>query len=277
MNTVSNKLLFYVLAVVIASGCNAPPTEPKTSATLASDKRLIIGIWAMQALNEGQTTVAEFRPDGQLLLHAFDCVKSTRVPTNVVAYSVADDGQVINMILPTKTIELNVLTFSPEAMQFTSRTDGMEIRYDLEKVDKVDSVCERYPQLKAEQARITPYKADDFVAAPTIPAHPNIDRYVGKWSSSNFVMYEIARDVNGVFYLNTPSDKKWHYLYNDVHWVGDALHFQRYTYSDHEQAFRLPKHKLLTPTVLEPMLDGRMREDFIMNDEPYMSFLQRMK
>ncbi|MBY8946919.1 hypothetical protein J1G35_13705 [Pseudomonas sp. SH10-3B] len=273
----SNKLFRSLLALVFASGCTSLHADSNTSATLASDKRLIVGIWAMQALNEGQTTVAEFKPDGQLLMHAFDCVKSTRAPTNVVAYSVSDDGQVINMILPTKTIELKVLTFSPQAMQFTSRTDGMEIRYDLEKVDKVDAVCDRYPQLKAEQARMTPYKASDFIADPTIPAHPDMDRYVGKWSSSNFVMYEIARDVNGGFYLTTPRDKNWHYLYNDVHWVGNALHFQLYTYSDHEEAFRLPKHKLLIPTSLEPMLDGRMREDFILNGDPYMSFLKRMK
>ncbi|KTC56149.1 hypothetical protein AO262_12955 [Pseudomonas fluorescens ABAC62] len=108
MNFVSNKMFRCLLAFVFASGCTSLHADSNTSSMLASDEGLILGIWAMQALNEGRTTVAEFKSNGQLLMHAFDCVKSTRSPTNVVAYSVADDGQVINMILPTKIIELKV-------------------------------------------------------------------------------------------------------------------------------------------------------------------------
>ncbi|WP_339457348.1 hypothetical protein [Pseudomonas sp. EA_65y_Pfl1_P120] len=271
------KRLSWALSTVLLTGCTALQGNPKPEVSLADDKSQIVGLWAMQALNEGQTTVADFRADGQLVLHAFDCVTSSQKPPDVMGYSVVEDGQVINMILPSKTLELKVLTFSPEFMQFTSRTGGMTIRYDFEKVDKVDSLCERYPDLKAEQARIAPYKASDFVAAPTIPKHPSIDRYVGTWGSDNVMMVTIARDASGGFYLSTPSDKNWHYLYNNVHWVGDVLHFQRYTYSDSEASFRSPKHRLQTPTSLEPMPDGSLREDFILNGDPYMSTLTRMK
>lgn len=277
MNTVYKKLLSCVLSTVLLTGCTALQGNPKPAVSLADDKSQIVGLWAMQALNEGQTTVADFRADGQLVLHAFDCVTSSKKPPDVMEYSVAEDGQVINMILPSKTLELKVLAFSPEFMQFTSRTDGMTIRYDFEKVDKVDSVCERYPELKSEQARIAPYKASDFVAAPAIPEHPGMDRYVGTWGSDNVLMVSIARDASGSFYLSTPSDKNWHYLYNNVHWVGDVLHFQRYTYSDNEASFRSPKHRLQTPTSLELMPDGSLREDFMLNGDPYMSTLTRMK
>lgn len=274
---VSNRLLSCLLSTVLLSGCTALQASPKPAASLADDKSQIIGLWAMQALNEGQTTVADFRPDGQLVLHAFDCVKASQSPPDVMGYSVTDDGQVINMILPSKTLELKVLVFSPEFMQFTSRTDGMTIRYDFEKVDTIDSVCERYLALKAEQARIRPYAASDFVAAPAIPEHPGMERYAGTWGSDNVLMVTIARDASGGLYLSTPSDQNWHYLYNDVRWVGDVLHFQRYTYSDNEAMFRSPKHRLQTPTSLEPMPNGRLREDFILNGDPYMSTLTRMK
>ena len=179
MNTVPNTLLVFLFSAIFVGVCTTPQAAPNASASLAGDKKLVVGIWAMQALNEGRTNVAEFRPDGQLLLHAFNCVASSQEPTDVMRYSVADDGKVINMILPTKTIELKVLTFSPQFMQLTSRTGGMEIRYDFEKVDDVDSVCERYPELKAEKARNTPYASSDFVAAPAIPEHPGIPVHPG--------------------------------------------------------------------------------------------------
>ncbi|MGK9416982.1 hypothetical protein ACSSUR_12645 [Pseudomonas cedrina] len=273
----SSNVFLCVLSAILISGCAARQADTKPPVSLADDKNLIVGLWAMQALNEGQTNVAEFRADGQLLLHSFNCVKSIQEPTDVMSYSVADDGQVINMILPGNTVELKVLSFSPQFMQFTSWSGGMQVRYDYEKVDKVDSVCDRYPDLKAERARNTPYKDSDFVAAPSIPDHPGMDRYIGTWGSDNVVTVKIARDAHGGFYLSMPSDKNWHYLYNNVHWVGDVLHFQRYTYSDNEASFPHPRHKLQTPTSLEPIPGGSLREDFILNGDPYMSILRRMK
>lgn len=273
----SNTLIAFLVSVIFVGASPTLYAAPKPSTSLASDKNLIVGIWAMQALNEGRTTVAEFRPDGQLLLHAFNCVASSREPTDVMRYSVADDGQVINMILPSKTIELKMLTFTPEFMQFTSRTEGMNIRYDLEKIDNIDSVCERYPNLKAEQARNTPYASSDFVAAPTIPEHPGMERYLGKWGSNNVAVVEIQRDDNGGLYLSMPGDGTWHHLSNDVHWIGDELHFQSYTYSDHSASFPSPKHKQQIPTSLTPMSDGVMRHNFTLFGDPYLGFLTRMK
>ncbi|WP_226455846.1 hypothetical protein [Pseudomonas sp. AF03-9] len=277
MNTVPNTLLVFLFSAIFVGVCPTPQAAPNASASLAGDKKLVVGIWAMQALNEGRTNVAEFRPDGQLLLHAFNCVASSQEPTDVMRYSVADDGKVINMILPTKTIELKVLTFSPQFMQLTSRTGGMEIRYDFEKVDDVDSVCERYPELKAEKARNTPYASSDFVAAPAIPEHPGMERYLGTWGSNNVAVVEILRDAADGFYLSMPGDGTWHYLYNDVHWVGDELHFQSYTYSDNSASFPSPKHKQRIPTSLTPMSDGILRQNFTLFGDPYLGILTRMK
>lgn len=132
-------------------------------------------------------------------------------------------------------------------------------------------------QIKAEQPHENAYKSSDFVAAPTIPQHPGMDRYVGKWTSHKSVELEIARDARGHYYLSRPSYAGWNYLYNDVHWVGDTLHFQVYTYSDDQASFRYPKHKLLTPTTLVSLPDGNLREDFTAGGDPYMSLLMRIK
>ena len=57
--------------------------------------------------------------------------------------------------------------------------------------------------------------------------------------------------------------------------VGDELHFQSYTYSDHPRLYSHPVHKSLTPIILQPTNDGKLRCVVIIEKRRFEFLLNR--
>lgn len=271
------KLLPLLLAACALSGCVQNANAPSPSVLLSSDKSWIVGIWAMQPLNNGIANVTEFRADGQALLYPFNCNDRQSQQPEVSRYSVADNGQSIHIASAQESFDLKVLAFAPKAMQLAMQVADQQLKFDYIKVDKVAPRCVLSPKAAAEQARQSPYQASDFVAAPQLPAHPRMERYLGKWTVGNIVELEIRRDPQGGAYLYHPSTENWHYLYNDVRWMGDALHFQSYSYSDKPELFSQPNHKSPTQVILQPMPDGKLRYLLTVEGRVFEEMLTRAK
>lgn len=268
------KLLSLTLATTLFSACATAQQPPDKPMSLAQDKRLIEGLWAMRYLVEGETAVAEFRADGQLLLHAFNCVQSRRAPALTKTYSISSDAQFIEFPGPPKD-RWKIMEFSPDAMKI-AETGASTQWYDLVKTDSIDRACERYPELANERVRQTPYQRSDFIPAPSVPAHPDLQRYVGQWTSHKSVDLQIIQQPDGQVVLSSPSLGDWNALYNDVHWEGDQLHFQKFTYTDKPHMYVAPGHKALEASILRAMPDGTLRLSFVLNGDPYISILKRI-
>lgn len=277
MSKQRNKLLPFLLAASVLSGCAQSSSAPNPGTLLSSDKSSIVGIWAMQPLNNGIANVTEFKADGQALLYPFNCNDGQPQQPEVSRYSVADNGQSIHVASKQESFDLKVLSFAPKTMQLAMQVADQQLQFDYVKVDKVAPRCALSPQAAAEQARQSPYQASDFVAAPQLPAHPRMERYLGKWAIGDVVELEIRRDAQGNAYLYHPSTENWHYLYNDVRWTGDALHFQSYSYSDKPELFSHPNHKSPTQVILQPLPDGKLRYMLMIGGEMYEQSLTRVQ
>lgn len=277
MSDTSKKRLAFVLAASVLSGCASSQQEQGSHTTLSSDKSRIVGIWAMQPLNNGIANVTEFKADGKALLYPFNCTDGQAQQPEVSSYSIAQDGQSIHIASTQESFDLKVLAFAPRTMQLAMQVADQQLTFDYVKVDKVAPLCALSPKAAAEQARQSPYQASDFVAAPQIPAHPRMERYLGQWAVGDAMELEIRRDPQGHAYLYNASTRNWHYLYNDVRWVGDALHFQSYSYSDKPELFSHPNHKSPTPVILQPTADGKLRYMLMIGGQMYEQLLTRLK
>lgn len=277
MSKQSKTLLSLLLAVSVLSGCAHSSNAPNASALPSSDKHALVGIWAMQPLNNGIANVTEFRADGKALLYPFNCSDRQAQQPEVSTYTVADNGQSIHIASAQESFDLKVLAFAPKAMQLAMQVADQQLTFDYVKVDKVAPLCALPSGAAAEQARQSPYQASDFVAAPQLPAHPRMERYLGTWAIGDVVELEIRRDPQGKAYLYHASNPNWHYLYNDVRWIGDALHFQSYSYSDKPELFSHPSHKSPTQVILQPTPDGKLRYLLTIEGRVFEETLTRTK
>jgi hypothetical protein len=272
------KNIFSILiAVSFLAACVPKQVDAKSPDYLANNKDLIIGVWAKKELNMGKTEAVEFRKNGQLLMHTINCVKSAQEEKTLINYDVVDSGSVVKMIFPKSTVELNVVSFSSSSMQLSVGSGGVGENYDYDRVKSIDVVCEHYANLNSEKKRNTPYKKGSFVESPILPTHPGMDRYVGKWAANKYIEFEISKDASGKYFISAPIKSSWHYMYNNVHWTGDSLGFNVYTYSDDENLFLYPKHKLETPNVITLISDDVMQQQFILNGDPYLGTLTKIK
>ncbi|WP_295479612.1 hypothetical protein [uncultured Pseudomonas sp.] len=272
----STKLLCFMLCATLLGGCATSKEVSPGATALASDTSRLVGIWAMQPLNNGIANVSEFRADGTVLLHPFNCLDSHVQAPEPGRYSIAADGSRIQVQAPQERFELKVLAFSPQTMQLGMEVAGQSLTFDYRKVTQLAPRCEGYPSA-AERARQTPYQPSDFTPAPQVPAHANLQRYLGKWALDGEVQVEIRRDARGVTVIDHATGGDWHYLYNDVRWVGNALHFQSFAYSANPAQFSHPLHKSQSATILQPTADGRMRYIQMINGELAEQLLSRVR
>ena len=118
-------------------------------------------------------------------------------------------------------------------------------------------LCGMYkPEHKSQK---TAFKPGDFIAAPLIPEHKDLENFVGKWQSKKITQLEIIVDKQGRFTLFHAADNNWSYLFNNVHWVADELNFNSYAYSDKSELFGHPFHKSQTPTQIRLLSNDKMR------------------
>ena len=115
----------------------------------------------------------------------------------------------------------------------------------------------------------TAYQAADFIPDPVIPPHPELSRFEGKWMYDNVVQIEVTKNRDGNFMLKLDSNQNWNHLYNQVHWVGDELHFKSYAYSDKESLYEHPYHKSRSDSILRLTSDTTMTHSHIIGKERY--------
>lgn len=258
------KKLSIALVAMFSGACASAQAQQHEENSLAADKSRIVGIWAMKPLRNGIANVAEYREDGQVLLHPFTCADAGKQEPEVSSYTVAADGKSIHIKSPEEAFDLQVVAFSPPTMRLGMRTSDQNLTFLYEKVSTVAPLCSGWNKSLNPKARNTAYAPGDFVPAPMVPTHKDIDRYIGKWADGNGrIEIEVVRDPSGYVYLYHAADKNWNYLYNDVRWVGDVLFFQGYGYSDKPELFGHSFHKSPTAMSLQLTAEGKMRNSIL--------------
>ena len=270
MMTVSKTLLPLALVAASLTGCATHQSSPHL------EKTNLVGIWAMVPLANGIANVAEYQADGKVQLHSFNCVEQGDGEVEVSDYSLAADGKAIHIKSPERAFDLRVVGFVGKLMVLGMPVAGSELKFFYKKVDQVQPLCDAFPNAKAEAARRTAYQPSDFIPAPAIPAHAGMDRYVGTWlNETKNVQLQILLDIKGTPYLSLPNSENWSYLFNDVRWEGDVLHYQSFAYSKKPDLFRHLYHKSNTPMTIELTADGKLRMGYVVGAKHFESVLER--
>lgn len=270
MITVSKMHLPFTLAAALLAGCATKPHFQPL------DTLHLVGIWAMLPLGNGIANVAEYQADGKVQLHTFNCVESGDQTIEVSDYSLAVDGKSIHIKSPERAFDLKVLAYKDDLMVVGMPVAGSELKFIYKKVANVKPLCDSYPNAKAEAARRTAYQLEDFIPAPAIPAHAGMERYIATWiNEENNEELQILLDAKGLPYLNLPSSENWSYLFNDVRWEGEVLHYQSFAYSPKQDLFRHPFHKTNTPMTVVPTADGKLLRTYVIGGKHFESLLKR--
>ncbi len=134
--------------------------------------------------------------------------------------------------------------------------EDKSLTFSYLRVAKIMPICGLYkPKDKSKE---TAYKPDDFIANPVIPAHKNLEKYVGKWQEEKVTQLEVVKNKQGQFIIFHAKSENWRYLFNSVRWVGDELNFNSYAYSEKTELFDHPYHKSLTPTKIYLLPNDKM-------------------
>lgn len=270
MIIVSKVFFPIILSAALLFGCSNQQSPPLLN------KPDLIGIWAMMPLNNGIANVAEYRADGMVWLHPFNCAERKDEAVEIYSYSVAADGKSIHIDSPRRTFDLNLLGIGDNVMMLGMDIAGSQLQFVYKKVDKVEPWCGLYPNATTETSRRTAYQPEDFVADPTIPEHAGMQRYIGKWESNGGGMQiQILRDSEGKTYLSSPSNENWHFLFNNVRWEGEVLKYQSFAYSDRQRLYRHPFHKSNHAMSVELTAEGKLLLTYIIKDKRYEEVLQR--
>ena len=254
------KALAISLTAVMITGCTGLFTKPQTPVAIETQQRLT-GIWAMIPLRNGIANVVEFNADAKATIHAFNCLETEEHSAlEVNNFRVSNDGKFIHLRSPKRSSNLKILLLDPQAMRLGTTIADQDLIFEYLKEDKVIPLCALYPDAAGERvreaARKTPFKASDFIQNPKIPAHPDMQRYIGKWTGDDEI--EIVMDASGSAYIHTAPSENWNYLFNGAHWVGDELHVQMFAYSDHPDLYRHPYHKSRYELVIQPSANGKL-------------------
>jgi hypothetical protein len=248
------------------------PTEGKKS----SDR--IIGKWAMIPLRNGIANVVEFTTAGKSTVYPFNCSEATTEAPEVSTYSVSKDGKIIQLFSPDSKTELEILSIKPRTMELAMGVGDSRMTFTYAKTEKISPLCLLYKKPKDEPLKKTAFSNLEFVSNPLIRGNPNIDRFIGKWMMEKSEGYEIeiVKNADGTATLKKESDKNWSHLFNAAVWVGDALHFQAYAYSEKEELFDHPYHKAQTKVALTPKSDpNKMIYSMFMDGEKFEITLSR--
>lgn len=252
-----SKLLNVLLLTTLVSGCARLPTDSAPSSDI--DHSALTGIWAMRPLNNGIANVVEFRPDGKAILYPFNCeTPDEKEEPEASRYTLNVRNKTLRLVSPGYDNTLRVVELKPRTMimeQPFGEGESDKLTFSYIKLGKVVPLCYLYTQVKKSDK--TAYTESNFVPAPTIPEHPDLAKYIGKWQENGATQLEILRGKDGKAYLYQDSEN-WKQLFNNVRWVKNELHFQNYAYSEKPELFDHPYHKSLIPTVIRLLPNGKL-------------------
>lgn len=135
------KLLALSLTLTLTAGCAGHRKAEPTPTVAIDDHSRIVGIWAMWPLRNGIANVAEYRADGTVHLHPFNCDRDTGGEVEVSAYRVADDGRSIHVKSPYREFDLKVLQFADDEMRLAMTVADIELKFQYQKVDEARPLC----------------------------------------------------------------------------------------------------------------------------------------
>jgi len=272
------KLILVPLVVAMLYGC-AGVANNQAELSLAENKQLVVGVWAMMPLRNGIANVVEYRADGKSKLHSFNCTKPGETAVEESVYTISEDGKTISVSSPYQNFDLRVLSFKRNAMKLAMTIEGMELQFSYLKTSKIAPLCALYEREVVDKEKNMPYRSSDFVASPEVPESPNIDQYVGRWADSEgAVQFEVVKDARNRTKLSRASSENWHYLYNDLSWSGNELHFQSFAYSEKEDLFKHSYHKSKIRMILAPMADAnKLKHSFFIGDRRFDVVLIKVK
>ncbi|QBH98405.1 hypothetical protein EKN56_19605 [Limnobaculum zhutongyuii] len=239
--------------------------------SFATSKDNLIGIWAMYPLKNGIANVIEFKSNGTSLLHPFNCAKpNEKNELEIFTYSINEKNNIIQLKSPSYSFDLKILELKLSTMRLEQKiNDDINLSFDYLKMDNVHPLCKLYIGPVNAPPK-TEYKESDFIPSPMIPSDKNINDYIGKWANNEGVtQIEISQNENGHAYLKTDSNENWTFLYNNVHWVNNELHYESYAYSKKETLYEHPFHKSQHSSIIKIISNNKMLYSFFIGKERY--------
>lgn len=260
--TFSEKALPLFFATLSLGAFAVQASDSTVGASVAADPKALLGAWAMNPLRNGIANVAEYLPDGTVELHSFNCTEpNAKGEVEVSKYTLADDGKSIHIESPSDTFDLQVLSLTPKTMHLSMTLINRPLTFSYRKVQKIAPLCDSYVVDLAAEAKKSPYQAKEFVPAPILPSHADLNRYVGQWTNEQGeVQLEIRRDEEGNAYLYNSDSENWVHLFNDVSWKDDGLHYTAFAYSNKPDLYDHPYHKSRMPGVIAINADGTLKQ-----------------
>lgn len=228
------------------------------------------GIWAMVPLKNGIANVVQYNTDGTSSLYSFNCAKpDEKEPIETYTYTVDKENKTITLTSGTYQTSLKIVKITKRTMALEQKiNDDFSVSLLYAKVSDITPLCGLYTG-EVNPPPKTAYQPADFIPDPVIPPHPELSRFEGKWMYDNVVQIEVTKNSDGNFMLKLDSNQNWNHLYNQVHWVGDELHFKSYAYSDKESLYEHPYHKSRSDSILRLTSDTTMTHSHIIGKERY--------
>ncbi|WER45137.1 hypothetical protein CupriaWKF_12550 [Cupriavidus sp. WKF15] len=223
----------------------------------AGESAKLIGIWKMSPLAGGIANVVEFTSDGESRLYPYNCITRDREAPEAGRYAVDPSRRTIRIAEDGGSQTLKIIFVSDAFLLLTQDVGGENLTFQYEKGSDLVPLCGPDDRWEKERRKRVPYASSDFVPNPTIPPHPDMERYVGRWANEKGqVQIEVQRVSDGSYQLKLANDN-WTYLYNSVHWKDDELHFTSFAYANRSDLFGHPFHKSSNKGFLVPLPDGR--------------------
>ncbi|MDE1463714.1 hypothetical protein [Spartinivicinus poritis] len=240
-------------------------------------KNSIIGIWSMIPLKNGIANVVEYTKDGKSKVYSFNCIKKNERVVEISDYKVSQDGKIIYISSEKNSFELEVLTLQPKAMKLSMNFNDHKLTFQYIKTNKIEPLCSLFKWKEPSETKKGAFDGKEFIHKPIIPIRPDIDRYIGAWANDKGeIQITIIKDADGNIKLHLESDKNWNYLYNNVSWVGNELHYQSFAYSDKKDLFTHPYHKSRMKTIITPVSDyNKIKYSFFIDSSRYDYILTR--
>lgn len=233
----------------------------------------------MLPIKNGIANVVELGADGKSTLHPFNCTEHTKAAAEVADYRISEDGRTLRLVRDGETTEFTIVSLVSEVLTLAQAAGDSTTTFTYLRTLEVAPLCMLFAGYVSRPVTGSAYQATDFTGAPTIPPHPDLARYVGRWASDDgVVQIEVRRDADGSARLHHDRDENWTYLFNNVAWVGNELHYRSFAYSEREDLFDHPYHKSSSEDLLVPVADpDRIRWSFFSGGERIDYLLTRVR
>lgn len=267
-------ILIFIISVISVSCTTLNKSD---RAIQVNNTVSIVGLWAMQPLQNGIANVAEFTNDGKSNLHIFNCHEKSTDPVESASYTITENGNNIRLITDDGEVQnLKLISMDDKVLTLGQMLGDELLKFSYIKVNRIEPLCMLYKESKDEQLKNTAFKESDFIHAPWIPEAQNILRYVGKWADEKGLVHiEVKLHSDGRYMLFLDKDENWNYLFNQVRWSDSNLLYQQFVYSNKPELYDHSLHKFNYGVVLSPVGDLKIKWSIFISDKRFDYILTR--